>query len=63
MVGNRPSGKVDPQAPLVQRTRAVIAHLGGKPELGSGSTNSNLLSLGVPAVTIGRGGQGETRTR
>lgn len=59
MVGNRPSGKVDPQAPLVQRTQAIIAHLGGKPELGSGSTNSNLpFSLGVPAVTIGRGGQG-----
>ncbi|MBA2571834.1 MAG: M20/M25/M40 family metallo-hydrolase [Gemmatimonadetes bacterium] len=59
MVGNRPSGKADPQAPLVQRTRAAIAHLGGKPELGSGSTNSNLpFSLGVPAVTIGRGGKG-----
>jgi tripeptide aminopeptidase len=59
MVGDRPSGRADERSPLVQRTRAVIEHLGGKPELGSGSTNSNIpFARGVPAVTIGRGGQG-----
>lgn len=59
MVGDRPSGKADEQGPLVQRVKAVIEHFGGEPSLGSGSTNSNTpFSLGVPAVTIGRGGQG-----
>jgi tripeptide aminopeptidase len=59
MVGQRPSGTADRSGPLVQRTMAVIQHFGGRPELGSGSTNSNIpFSLGVPAVTIGRGGKG-----
>ena len=59
MVGDRPSGRADEKSPLVQRTRAVIEHFGGQPGLGSGSTNSNIpFARGVPAVTIGRGGQG-----
>ncbi|MGI9182096.1 MAG: M20/M25/M40 family metallo-hydrolase, partial [Longimicrobiaceae bacterium] len=59
MVGNRPSGRVDPRAPLVQRATAVVQQFGREPVLGSGSTNSNIpFSLGVPSVTIGRGGQG-----
>lgn len=59
MIGNRPSGGVDPASPLPQRAQAVISHMGGVPELGSGSTNSNIpFSLGAQAVTIGRGGQG-----
>ncbi len=59
MVGDRPSGATDEASPLVQRTRAVIEHFGAEPGLGSGSTNSNIpFSLGVPAVTIGRGGDG-----
>jgi len=60
MVGNRPAGKVDPSHPLVQRTMASISYLGGQPELGSGSTNSNIpFSKNIPAVTIGRGGSGK----
>lgn len=59
MVGNRPSGDADQQSPLVQRVQAVVRHFGGEPQLGSGSTNSNIpFSRGVPAVTIGRGGAG-----
>lgn len=59
MVGDRPSGKADEKGPLVQRAQAVIQHLGGEPALGSGSTNSNIpFARGVPAVTIGRGGEG-----
>ena len=44
----------------VQRAMASIAYLGGNPTLGSGSTNSNIpFSKQVPAVTIGRGGEGK----
>ena len=60
MVGNRPAGKVDANNALVQRAMASIAYLGGNPTLGSGSTNSNIpFSKQVPAVTIGRGGEGK----
>lgn len=59
MVGKRPSGTADQKGALVQRAMAVVQQFGGEPELGSGSTNSNIpFSLGVPAVTIGRGGVG-----
>jgi tripeptide aminopeptidase len=59
-VGNRPAGIQDPATtPLVQRAMAVVRHLGGEPSVGSGSTNANIpISLGVPAITIGRGGRG-----
>ena len=60
MVGNRPAGTLDPATtPLVQRAMAVILHHGGEPAMGSGSTNANTpISLGIPAVTVGRGGRG-----
>jgi tripeptide aminopeptidase len=60
MVGNRPAGTMDPEAtPLVQRALAVVARLGEEPSVGSGSTNANTpISLGIPAITIGRGGRG-----
>jgi acetylornithine deacetylase/succinyl-diaminopimelate desuccinylase-like protein len=58
-IGNRPSGKVDESVPLIQRTIAATQHMGVEPRLTIGSTNSNIpISLGVPAVTIGRGGDG-----
>ncbi len=59
-VGNRPSGVADPDSPLIQQTMAIANFLTGKqPELNSSSTNSNIpFSLGIPAVTIGRGGKG-----
>lgn len=58
-VGNRPSGITDPGNPLVQQSMAVSNYLtGNQPRLSSSSTNSNIaVSLGIPAVTIGRGGQ------
>ncbi len=59
MIGNRPSGEIDPETPLVRRAVAATRLLGGAPELGRSSTNSNVpIALGVPAVTIGRGGVG-----
>lgn len=58
-VGTRPSGAVADDHPLVRRSLASAAVLGGRPSLGIASTNSNIpISLGVPAVTIGRGGVG-----
>jgi len=58
-VGNRPSGTLDPEHPLVQRSLASSHILAGFSGLGIGSTNSNIpIALGVPAVTIGRGGIG-----
>ena len=58
-IGDRPSGELDPSTPLIQRAIATTEHLGGDPELARSSTDSNIpISLGVPAVTIGRGGIG-----
>ena len=38
---------------------AVTRTFGHEPQLGSSSTDSNIpISLGIPAVTIGRGGDG-----
>jgi tripeptide aminopeptidase len=58
MVGQRPSGSIAHDHPLIRRGEAVIRHFGGEPTYRSGSTNSNVpFSLGVPAVTIGAGGR------
>ncbi len=58
-IGMRPSGEVDPQAPLVQRAIAANEFFGADGRLSRSSTNSNTpIALGVPAVTIGRGGVG-----
>jgi len=56
-VGDRPSGAISDDHPLVQRAAASAAFLGAVPMLGASSTNSNTpLSLGIPSVTIGSGG-------
>jgi acetylornithine deacetylase/succinyl-diaminopimelate desuccinylase-like protein len=58
-IGTRPSGEVDPSEPLVQRAVAVTRFFGEEPRLARSSTNSNIpIALGIPAVTIGRGGRG-----
>ena len=59
LVGDRPSGSVDPLAPLVQRSLAVVNAFGWEPKPGVGSTNANIpFAKGIPAVTISRGGKG-----
>ncbi len=56
-IGDRPSGEMDPAAPLVQRALATTAALGVEGELARSSTDSNVpIAMGVSAVTIGRGG-------
>ena len=58
-IGNRPSGKVEESVPLIQRTIAATQYMGVEPRLTIGSTDSNIpISIGVPSVTIGRGGEG-----
>lgn len=58
-IGNRPSGELDPSLPLIQRAMAATSFFGAGPELTRGSTDSNIpISLGIPAITIGRGGSG-----
>lgn len=59
MIGNRPSGELSADLPLVQRAMASTAYFGKRPQLTRGSTNSNIpIAKGIPAVTIGRGGHG-----
>lgn len=59
LIGDRPSGETPPGDPLVLRAEAVTRNLGFEPRLSISSTDSNIpISHGVPAVTIGRGGEG-----
>jgi tripeptide aminopeptidase len=58
-IGERPSGELADNLPLIQRAVAATEYFNAKPFLTRGSTNSNIpIALGVPAVTIGRGGKG-----
>ncbi len=58
-IGNRPSGKVDESVALIQKSIVATQYMGIEPRLTIGSTDSNIpISLGFPAVTIGRGGDG-----
>ena len=56
-IGERPCGETQPDAPIVARTAAVLRAFGLTPAFTAGSTDSNIpMSLGIPALTIGRGG-------
>ncbi|HTD42928.1 MAG TPA: M20/M25/M40 family metallo-hydrolase [Bryobacteraceae bacterium] len=58
-IGSRPSGALPHDAPILECMRAVDAHLGIRSHLDCSSTDANVpLSLGLPAVSIGAGGQG-----
>ncbi len=60
LLGDRPSGTVDPSTPLIQRALAATRHFGVEPQLETGSTDANVpIARGIPATTIGRGGEGE----
>ena len=60
LIGNRPSGIVDPSTPLIKRALAATRHFGVEPKLTTGSTDANVpIARGIPATTIGRGGDGE----
>ncbi|MCS7315469.1 MAG: M20/M25/M40 family metallo-hydrolase [Bryobacterales bacterium] len=58
-IGFRPSGRLPENSPLLACIQAVDAHLGIRSRLDSASTDANIpLSLGIPAIAIGAGGQG-----
>ena len=58
LIGDRPSGEIAETEPLVQRAIAVSRHFGIEPSLGRSSTDANIpISLGIPSITIGGGGQ------
>ncbi len=58
-IGDRPTGELPDDSPLLHTLRAVDRHLTLNTELRLGSTDANLpLSLGIPAVAIGAGGTG-----
>jgi acetylornithine deacetylase/succinyl-diaminopimelate desuccinylase-like protein len=58
-IGSRPGGRLPEDALLLAYLRAVDAHLGIRARLDCASTDANIpLSMGIPAVSIGAGGQG-----
>jgi tripeptide aminopeptidase len=58
-IGSRPAARLANDAPIVARIRSVDAHLGIRSRLDCASTDANIpLSMGIPAVCIGAGGQG-----
>lgn len=59
MIGDRPSGEISVDDPLVAAAVAATRHFDLEPRLGRSSTDANIpISLGVPAITIGGGGYG-----
>jgi tripeptide aminopeptidase len=58
-IGDRPASGLADDSPLLDALRAVDRHLGLRTDLRLGSTDANLpLSLGIPALSIGAGGEG-----
>ncbi len=58
-IGDRPAAQLPGDSPLLDTLRAVDRHLGLRTDLRLGSTDANLpLSLGVPALSMGAGGEG-----
>ncbi len=58
-IGDRPAAHLAADSPLLEALRAVDRHLGLRTDLRLGSTDANIpLSLGVPALSIGAGGEG-----
>lgn len=56
LIGDRPCGQTPHDSPLVRKVTATVQAFGLKPSYGISSTDSNVpMSLGIPAVTIGRG--------
>lgn len=58
-LGARPAGKLAEDSPLLETIRGVDRFLGIRSRLERSSTDANIpLSLGIPAVALGGGGQG-----
>ncbi len=58
ILSDRPGGSQPDDAPIVLAARAANDWAGFETRLGAGSTDANIpLSLGIPALAIGRGGK------
>jgi tripeptide aminopeptidase len=58
-IGDRPAAQLPSESPLLETLRAVDRHLGLRTDLRLGSTDANIpISLGVPALSMGAGGEG-----
>ena len=58
-IGDRPAGRLNEDSPLLKALHAVDRHLGIRTEQRVASTDANIpLSLGIPALSIGAGGDG-----
>jgi acetylornithine deacetylase/succinyl-diaminopimelate desuccinylase-like protein len=58
-LGSRPGGKLPDQSALLQTIQAVDAYLNVRSRVDCASTDANVpLSLGLPAISLGAGGQG-----
>jgi tripeptide aminopeptidase len=63
LIGDRPCGATPLDSPIVQATTAAVKAFGLTPTYGISSTDSNIpMSLGIPAVTIGRGPGGRAHS-
>jgi acetylornithine deacetylase/succinyl-diaminopimelate desuccinylase-like protein len=63
IIGQRPSGALPAEHPLVRLAQDCLRRAGIEPHLNTGSTDANLpLSLGLPSITIGltTGGRAHT---
>jgi acetylornithine deacetylase/succinyl-diaminopimelate desuccinylase-like protein len=61
LIGDRPAGIVSMDSPVVQATQRAVSAIarGLLPTFAGSSTDSNIaMSLGIPAVTVGGGGEG-----
>jgi len=59
VVGERPCGETPVSSPIVQAADATIRSFGMTPSFSISSTDANVpMSMGIPAITIGRGGPG-----
>jgi acetylornithine deacetylase/succinyl-diaminopimelate desuccinylase-like protein len=59
LIGDRPCGATPTGSPIVQTATAVVKAFGLTPNYSISSTDSNVpMNMGIPAVTIGRGGPG-----
>jgi len=57
MIGNRPSGSIAVDEPLIQRAAAATRAFGMEPRMTRSSTDANIpISMGIPAFTTGGGG-------
>ncbi len=58
-IGSRPAAHLAEHSPILAYLRAVDSHLGIRSHLECASTDANIpMSLGIPALSIGAGGQG-----